>query len=120
MYEADVLTMPSVIAPNGLMEGLPVTLMEAMAVNLPVVATKISGIPELVVDGETGLLIPPADAEALRDAIVAVISDPAGARQRAAHGRELIEQEYDLSRNVSRLEALFDDALAGRHSAVHA
>jgi glycosyltransferase involved in cell wall biosynthesis len=120
MVGADLLAMPSVIAANGLMEGLPVTLMEAMAVGLPVVATRISGIPELVVDGETGLLIPAGHAVALRDAIAVVMADPVSAGKRAARGRELIEQEYDLKRNVSRLEGLFDHAMTVQRSVVPA
>ena len=60
---------PSVITPSGKMEGIPVALMEAYAAGLPVIATDISGIPELVRPGETGVLVPPGDAVALANAI---------------------------------------------------
>ncbi|MFN0070270.1 MAG: glycosyltransferase [Chloroflexota bacterium] len=112
MARADVLVMPSVIANNGLMEGIPVTLMEALAVGLPSIATRISGIPELIRDGDTGLLVPPADPSALRDALVNVFRNYPAALERAIHGRALVEQEYSLPHNVARLESLFQDVLA--------
>lgn len=117
MRESDLLVMPSVIAENGLMEGLPVTLMEAMAVRLPVIATDISGIPELVISDETGLLVPPGDARALSEAMAQVMVDYGAAQWRAARGRTLVEQEYSLKRNVSRLESLFDGVLASEKEA---
>lgn len=67
--QADVVALPSVVMPNGKMEGIPMALMEALASEVPVVATSISGIPELVHDGETGLLVPQRDAAALADAL---------------------------------------------------
>jgi colanic acid/amylovoran biosynthesis glycosyltransferase len=105
---ADVYAQPSVIASTGQMEGIPVALMEALASRLPVVATALSGVPELVRDGDTGWLVPPGDARALADALEQVLADPAAARVRAEAGRALVEQEYDLHDNVRRLSALLD------------
>jgi glycosyltransferase involved in cell wall biosynthesis len=113
MEEASVLVLPSVVSRSGQMEGLPVTLMEAMAVGTPVVATRLSGIPELVRDGDTGLLVPPDDPAAIRDAVLACWRDPAAAADRARRGRALVEQEHDLQKNVEKLSRLFADAIAG-------
>jgi colanic acid/amylovoran biosynthesis glycosyltransferase len=85
LARADLFVLPSVIAPSGQMEGIPVALMEAMASRLPVVSTRISGIPELVEDGRNGLLVEPEDEEALASAIVALLGDPA---LRARMGQE--------------------------------
>ena len=75
--EADVVVQPSIVLPSGKTEGIPVALMEALASGVPVVATSVSGVPELVEDGVTGRLVPPGDAEALADALVDIQRDPA-------------------------------------------
>lgn len=93
---ADLFVLPSVVAASGQMEGLPVALMEAMASGLPVVSTRLSGIPELVRDGETGLLAAPADPDGLADALAAVLSAPMVAAERAQAARALVEREYDI------------------------
>lgn len=110
LAEADCFVQPSIITPSGKMEGLPVALMEALACNLPVVATNISGIPELVRSGETGLLVEPEDSLALADALENIYRDPAKARRMATHGRDLVLDEFNLYRNVEKLSVLFDGA----------
>lgn len=99
---------PSIITPSGKMEGIPVALMEAMAGQLPVLATEISGIPELVRPGETGYLVPPADAQALAEALERIYNNPDDASQRAAAGRQLVLEEFELRENVRQLSALFE------------
>ena len=111
MHEADVLVLPSVVAANGQMEGIPVVLMEAMASGLPVIASALSGIPELVIDQETGLLVPPGDPNAIADALIEVVRDPAAAQRRALAGRELVEREVDLAKNVAKLSSQFQAIL---------
>ncbi|MCB9422083.1 MAG: glycosyltransferase [Ardenticatenaceae bacterium] len=98
---------PSVITPSGKMEGIPVALMEAMASRLPVIATSISGIPELVRHGETGYLVPPADALALADVLAAVYENPEKAASLAENGRSQVLQAFDLQTNVTQLANLF-------------
>ncbi len=117
MAGADVYVQPSVVAATGQMEGIPVALMEALASRLPVVATHLSGVPELVMDGDTGWLVPPADASSLAAALEQVLNDPAEARARAEAGRALVEREYDLQHNVRQLHELLDDIRTRRSGA---
>lgn len=79
-------------------EGLPISIMEAMAVGVPVVSTWIAGIPELARQGETALTVPPADAQALADAIARLTGDEALRLRLARAGRALIEERHDLWR----------------------
>lgn len=104
---ADCYVQPSVVTPSGKMEGIPVSLMEAMACQLPVIATAISGIPELVRPEETGYLVPPEDPQALADAFISVYEDADGAARRAKAGRFLVLAEFELSSNVAKLSDLF-------------
>lgn len=106
--QADVVALPSVVMPNGKMEGIPMALMEALASEVPVVATSISGIPELVHDGETGLLVPQRDAAALADALARLYADRALGRRLAEAGRRLVLQEFNLERSAQQLRDLFE------------
>jgi glycosyltransferase involved in cell wall biosynthesis len=108
---ADLFVLASVVAANGQMEGLPVALIEAMASELPVVATRLSGIPELVVDGETGLLADPGDPVSLAEVLAATLADPEGSRRRARAGREAVQQGFDVRETGSRMAALFERAV---------
>jgi glycosyltransferase involved in cell wall biosynthesis len=96
------------------MEGIPVALMEALACRLPVIATSLSGIPELVRPNTTGYLVPPADAPALADALAAVYADPEGADQLAERGRAVVLKEFELQTNVARLAALVEGTVQDR------
>jgi glycosyltransferase involved in cell wall biosynthesis len=104
---ANCYVQPSIITPSGKMEGIPVALMEAMVSGVPVVATSISGIPELVRHGDTGWLVPPEDVRALADALSQIHKDPAEARKRACSGRRWVLDEFELSSNAERLSLLF-------------
>jgi colanic acid/amylovoran biosynthesis glycosyltransferase len=88
-------------------EGVPVVLMEAMAMQLPCVATRITGIPELIRDGIDGLLVTPSDSSELAGAIARLIDDPGLRRRLAAAGRARVEQKYHLATNVARLAEIF-------------
>jgi glycosyltransferase involved in cell wall biosynthesis len=90
------------------MEGIPVALMEAMASHIPVVATAISGVPELVRPGETGWLVPPEDAYAIADALSEIHANPVEAARRAELGQQWVLEEFELSSNVRKLASLFD------------
>jgi glycosyltransferase involved in cell wall biosynthesis len=106
---ANCYVQPSVITPSGKMEGIPVALMEAMASGIPVVATSISGIPELVKHGETGWLVPPETVTELADALTQIYQDPVEAARRAGLGRKWVLEEFELSSNVRKLASLFVD-----------
>jgi colanic acid/amylovoran biosynthesis glycosyltransferase len=95
MEACDCLALPSVTAANGDQEGIPVTLMEAMAAGLPVISTYHSGIPELVTDGETGLLAPERDATALAGAIERMMTEAGLAERLAAAARTFVDAEFN-------------------------
>jgi colanic acid/amylovoran biosynthesis glycosyltransferase len=113
LAEARVFALASVRLPSGRMEGIPVALMEAMASGVPVVATRLSGIPELVQDGVTGVLVEPGDATAMADAITRLLDDEALAAELAGRARELVERSFSLSGGAQRLGDLFAASIAG-------
>ncbi len=104
---ADVVAQPSVILPSGKMEGIPVALMEALAMARPVVATAISGVAELVEDGLTGLLVPPADPTQLTDALRRLHQEPALGERLGAAGRSRVIEDFDLTRSARQLAERF-------------
>jgi colanic acid/amylovoran biosynthesis glycosyltransferase len=108
MAQADLLVMPSLIAPSGDRDGIPNVILEALFCGVPVLATAVSGIPEVIREGDTGWLTGPGDPEALARAAAAVLATPAEARRRAENGRALVTQEFDSQRNYGRLKALFE------------
>ena len=94
-------------------EGFGLVLLEAMLAELPIVATTVSSIPEIVVDGETGLLVPPDDAERLAAAIATLLADP---DRRAAYGRAALErarQRFSVDRMATRTIEVYREVLAG-------
>lgn len=93
-------------------EGVPQALLQAFAVGVPVVASRIGGIPEVVTDGETGLLVESEAVPPLAAAIERVLVDPAGAARRARAARALVEARFSHGRSVDRLLALYDEVLA--------
>lgn len=95
-------------------EGLPLSLLEAMAAGCPVIATTVGGIPDVVVDGENGLLVPPRDPEALRRAILRVLTDPALADHLGARARETIAARFTAARIVGRFDDLYASLGCGR------
>jgi colanic acid/amylovoran biosynthesis glycosyltransferase len=103
LVDADVLAVPSVPTRDGRREGIPVVLMEAMGSGVPVIASNLSGIPELVNDQQTGLLVPPRDARALADALERYIQDPGLRRRFGNAGRAKVIEEFDLHKNAAIL-----------------
>jgi glycosyltransferase involved in cell wall biosynthesis len=105
---ASVVAAPCIVGRDGNRDGLPTVLTEAMAFKLPVVATPVTGIPELVDDGRTGLIVPERDPAALAAAIRRLIEDRETARRLAEAGRERVERDFDLRVNVGELRELFE------------
>ena len=106
--DADVAVMSSVVLPDGRRDGIPVALIEAMAVGTPVVATAVSGIPELVRNGETGLLVEPEDAKALATGIRSVLEHPDEAADRVRAARALVEGDYDIHGSGASMNEIFE------------
>jgi len=103
LAEADVLVAPSVPSSDNRREGIPVVLIEAMSSGLAVVASDLSGIPELVEDEVGGLLTPPGDAPAIARALARLAADPALRARLAQGGRDKVLREFDLSANAAHL-----------------
>jgi colanic acid/amylovoran biosynthesis glycosyltransferase len=107
LQDADVLAAPSVPTRDGRREGIPVVLMEAMGSSVPVIASNISGIPELVEDKVTGLLVPPRDATSLTNALECYFADPDLRRRLGQAGREKVVRDFDLNKNAENLAKQF-------------
>ena len=107
LVDADVLTVPSVPTRDGRREGIPVVLMEAMGSGVPVIASNLSGIPELVNDQQTGMLVAPRDAKSIADALERYIQDPALRRRFGNAGRAKVVEEFDLNKNAAILARYF-------------
>jgi len=97
MNECHIFILPSVTASNGDMEGIPVSIMEAMASGMPVVSTYHSGIPELVTDGESGLLVPERDVDALAEKLEYLIKNPEIWPEMGRYGRRFVEEHYNIN-----------------------
>ncbi len=98
-----VIVAPSVYAGDGERDGIPTVLVEAMACGVPAVASAISGIPELIGDGESGLLVPERDEARLASAIETVLTDPALRARFRTNGRRKVLREFDVRVNALRL-----------------
>ena len=107
LHASDVLVLPS----QGVVETLPLAVIEAMAVGVPVVASRVGSLPELVTDGETGFLVPPADAVALAARLSHIFGNPAAVAEMASRGQRLVRGRFAIERTVERYGALFRDLM---------
>ena len=115
-YRSDAIELyqaMDVFALSSLREGLPNVLLEAMAMRVPVVATRVAGVPRLVRDGETGLLINPGDVPQLTDALRRVLAAAPLRRRLAEQGRAMVEQRYSFAARMARISDIYTDLLAG-------
>jgi sugar transferase (PEP-CTERM/EpsH1 system associated) len=101
----DIFVLPS------LSEGLPLSILEALSLQKPVVATNVGGIPEIVEDGVTGYLVPPRDPEALADKILLLLQHPQTAANMGQAGRKKVEEDYGLDKMVREYQFLYEEAL---------
>lgn len=105
--QADVFVLPCVIAADGSRDISPNALIEAMAMQLPVVSTTVTGVPEIVETGVSGLLVPPADPEALAGALARLLREPELRRQLGENARLRVEQRFDIDANIATYVRLF-------------
>lgn len=117
MRSHDILVVPSVVHGNGDRDGIPNVIMEALSMGMPVIATDVCGIAEVIRNGETGLLVPQRDPAALADAVREMLADRDRARAMASAGRDLVETMFDRQRNIAALRRLYADAAATRPDA---
>lgn len=108
----DLLAQADLFALSSRSEGMPLSILEAMAAGLPVVATAVGGIPEIVVAGETGLLVPPGDVEALTSALRELLAEPEKRRRLGAAGRRRAQELFDLPRFRQAHIELYERLLA--------
>lgn len=101
-------------------EGVPIVLMEAMAMEVPPISTRIAGIPELIEHEHGGLLIPPGRADDLAEALETLLTDPTFHRDLAANGRTRVLEEFDTDRSAEQLLAIFEEMLEGQSSEAEA
>jgi glycosyltransferase involved in cell wall biosynthesis len=105
--EADIFVLPAGPSSDGRRDVTPNVLMEAMAMQLPVVSTRIAGIPEIIEDGVSGLLVAPQDAAALATALIRLIDDPSLRKELARHARTRVEERFDITKNIGEYVKLF-------------
>jgi glycosyltransferase involved in cell wall biosynthesis len=107
IQEATVLAAPSIIGHDGDRDGLPTTLLEAMALGTPCISTDVTGIPEVLHDGDTGLMVSQRDSVALANALERLLEDPELATSLAEKARVLIESKFDIHKNTAALREIF-------------
>lgn len=110
VQNAAVFAAPCVVGRDGNRDGLPTVLLEAMALGTPCVSTDVTGIPEVLHDGGTGLMVPQRDPAALADAIERLLVDPALRVELARRARRLVEAKFDVYRNATLLREMFASA----------
>lgn len=101
LRKTDIFVLPSYV------EGMPMTILEAMSYAIPVISTWVGGIPELVVHGETGFLVKPGDMETLRDRIMELAADDEKRRVFGLNGRGIIEQKHDIGKNIKLIDDIY-------------
>ena len=106
--KADVFILPCTMTDDGDRDGLPNVLLEALAVGVPVISTPVSAISELIVDGQTGILVPDQDPEGIAIAVMRLIDTPKLSQSLSTNGRIKVEKEFSISASTDRLVQLFE------------
>jgi colanic acid/amylovoran biosynthesis glycosyltransferase len=110
VQDAAVLAAPCVVGADGNRDGLPTVLLEAMALGTPCVSTDVTGIPEVIRGGETGLMVSQRDPAALAESVGRLLEEPDLRARLAERARRLVEAEFDVNRNAAQLRELFQTA----------
>src|SRR5437867_7909889 len=108
LHDAGIFAAPCLIGEDGNRDGLPTVLLEAMALGTPCISTDVTGIPEIIRDGQTGLLVPQRDPESLADACERLLDDAALSYRLAIAAREVIEQHFDAVQTSAQLRQIFE------------
>jgi glycosyltransferase involved in cell wall biosynthesis len=103
---AQLFVLACVPEKDGGSDNLPTAIVEAMLARTPVISTRLAGIPEMIVDGQDGLLVPPKDPAALADAMARLLSDPAGAESLGQKGRLSAEGKFAVEKTTALLKHL--------------
>jgi len=107
LYQAAVFAAPCVVGKDGNRDGLPTVLLESMALGTPCVSTPVTGIPEVIIDGETGLMVAESDTEALACALGSLLMNAELRESLALNARELMEREFDIHHNSAKIRQCF-------------
>jgi glycosyltransferase involved in cell wall biosynthesis len=113
MEQMDILVLPSYD------EGFPLVLLEAMSIGLPVIASRVAGIPEMIVDGETGILIPPGNIEIIGDEIKRLMSNPSLRKSLGEKGRKRVLKEFSKEQMLGQIRELYASTIDENHKACH-
>jgi glycosyltransferase involved in cell wall biosynthesis len=105
---ADIFVLPSIVDSRGDTEGLGVVLLEALSFGLPVIASNVGGIPDIVEDGKTGILIPEKDPVAIADAIEKLLSNWEDAKLMVLRGQDMIRERFSLEKIADKLVRIYD------------
>ncbi|NOZ68482.1 MAG: glycosyltransferase family 4 protein [Deferribacteres bacterium] len=98
-------------------EGLPQSLLQAMAAGVPVIATRVGGVPEVVIHGRTGMLVEPGDHKALAEGIIKILNDPGLSMQLAGNARDTIVNEHSVTHMIDKIEGLYERLLRQKKGA---
>jgi colanic acid/amylovoran biosynthesis glycosyltransferase len=112
MRKAAMLVLPGIRTATGREEGLGMVLLEAAATGLPIVGSRVGGIPECMLEGKTGFLVPERDENALARRMAELLEDPVRRHRMGAAGRALVEDRFDIDRQTAVLESFYDSLLA--------
>lgn len=111
LYDHDILLVPSVQAKDGDREGIPQTTVEGMATGIPVIASEHAGLPELIKNGKTGLLVPTRDSDAIIRAVLNLTQNPDLAKKVSMGGREQVVTDHNLKLQVKKTEELYENLI---------
>ncbi len=104
--KARMFVLPCVISRNGDRDGIPNVMIEALALNTPVISTTVSGIPEIIYNNITGITVDPKNSRQLAEAIIGLLNNPAAAETFVKNGRNLVEEKFDIKKNVGVLVSI--------------
>lgn len=112
LYKHDILIVPSVQAMDGDREGIPQTTVEGMATGIPAIASDHAGLPELVINEQTGLQVPERDSKAISEAILKLVKNPDLVKKVSLNGRKEVEKEHNINSQVKKTEDLYKELIA--------